>query len=151
MINRVILMGNLTADPELHQTQNGVSVLSFTIAIGRRFTTQTGERKADFIHCVAWRQTAEFISKYFNKGKMVAVDGTLQSRNYVDKNGNNRNAIEVIVENVSFCGNGKSRMDAEHVGTERDGDSKGDLFSSEDVAGIEGFEELGSDDSELPF
>ena len=150
MLNRVVLMGNLTADPELHQTQNGVSVLSFTIAVGRRFTDSSGERKADFIHCVAWRQTAEFVSRYFSKGQMIAVDGTLQSRNYVDKNGNNRNAIEVIVENVSFCGNGsgKIKVDSEHAGSEN---GNKDVFSSDDVAGIEGFEELENDDSELPF
>ena len=84
MLNRSIIMGRITANPELRQTQGGVSVLSFTVAVDSRFTNQNGERQTNFIHCVAWRHTAEFISKYFVKGQMIAVDGSLQSRSYVD-------------------------------------------------------------------
>lgn len=99
-MNKAILMGRLTKDPELRTTQTGLSVCSFTVAVDRR-----GKEKAtDFISCVAWRQTAEFISKYFTKGRMIAIVGSIQSRNYTDKNGNNRTAVEVLVDEVSFAG-----------------------------------------------
>ena len=103
MINNVVLMGRLTAAPELKTTQSGTSVTSFTLAVERRFT-QNGEKKADFIDCVAWRGTAEFITKYFSKGDLIAVTGEIQTRNYEDKNGNKRTAVEVIVNEASFCG-----------------------------------------------
>ena len=104
MLNNVTLMGRLVADPELKTTQNGTSVVSFRLAVERNYAPQGQERQADFIPCVAWRQTAEFISKYFAKGRMIAVEGSLQSRNYEDKNGQKRTAIEVIVERVHFTG-----------------------------------------------
>lgn len=104
MLNSVTLMGRLVADPELKTTQNGISVAAFRLAVERNYAPQGQERQADFIPCVAWRQTAEFISKYFAKGRMIAVDGSLQSRNYEDKNGQKRTAIEVIVERVHFTG-----------------------------------------------
>lgn len=152
MLNRAIIMGRITANPELRQTQGGVSVLSFTVAVDRRFTNPNGERQADFIYCVAWRHTAEFISKYFVKGQMIAIDGVLQSRNYVDKNGNNRSVIEVVVENASFCGSkaetNVSRAHVEDTGNVSDNIQNGDSFS---VGDIDGFEEIGTDDSELPF
>lgn len=152
MLNRAIIMGRVTANPELRQTQGGVSVLSFTVAVDSRFTNQNGERQTNFIHCVAWRHTAEFVSKYFVKGQMIAVDGSLQSRNYVDKNGNNRSVLELVVENVSFCGskaeNGAVRA---RSGVQDQGFSAGDdSFSVGDVEGIEGFEELSADD-DMPF
>ncbi|WP_195283556.1 single-stranded DNA-binding protein [Harryflintia acetispora] len=103
MINKAILVGRLTADPELRSTQSGLSVVSFTVAIDRRYSNG-GERQADFINCVAWRQTAEFISKYFNKGKLIGVEGSIQTRNYEDKQGNKRTAVEVVVDNASFIG-----------------------------------------------
>lgn len=152
MLNRAIIMGRITANPELRQTQGGVSVLSFTVAVDRRFTNPSGERQADFIYCVAWRHTAEFISKYFVKGQMIAIDGVLQSRNYVDKNGNNRSVIEVVVENASFCGSkaetNVNRAHAENASVVSDSVQNGDSFS---VGDIDGFEEIGTDDSELPF
>ena len=107
MLNIVALMGRLVYDPELKTTQNGTNVCSFRIAVDRSFTRQGEERKADFIDVTAWRQTAEFVSKYFQKGSMIAIEGSLQTRQYQDKNGNNRTATEVLASQVSFCG-GKS-------------------------------------------
>ena len=104
MLNNVTLMGRLVADPELRQTASGVSVVSFRLAVERNYVPQGQERQADFISCVAWRQTAEFIGKYFGKGRMIAVEGSLQSRNYEDKNGQKRTAIEVIVDRAHFTG-----------------------------------------------
>lgn len=104
MINNVVLMGRLTAAPELKTTQSGISTIRFGVAVERRYNKQGEEKQTDFIDCVAWRQTAEFISKYFNKGSMIAVVGSIQTRSYEDKNGNKRKAVEVQVENVSFCG-----------------------------------------------
>lgn len=103
MLNRIILMGRLVADPELKSTQSGVSVAIFRIAVERNYTPQGQERQADFISCVAWRQTAEFISKYFAKGRMIALEGSLQSRNYEDKQGQKRTAYEVIVDHAYFA------------------------------------------------
>ena len=104
MINNVVLMGRLTAVPELKTTQSGISTVRFSVAVERRYNKQGEERQTDFVDCVAWRQTAEFVSKYFNKGSMIAVVGSIQTRNYEDKNGNKRKAVEVQVDNVSFCG-----------------------------------------------
>ena len=104
MLNKVILMGRITHDLELRQTPNGVSVLSFSIAVDRSFARQGEERQTDFIDCVAWRQQAEFISRYFGKGRMIAVEGELQTRSYQDKNGNNRKAVEVVIDRASFTG-----------------------------------------------
>ena len=104
MINNVVLMGRLTAVPELKTTQSGISTVRFSVAVERRYNKQGEDRQTDFIDCVAWRQTAEFVSKYFNKGSMIAVEGSIQTRNYEDKNGNKRKAVEVQVDNVSFCG-----------------------------------------------
>ena len=107
MINNVVLMGRLVATPELRSTGTGISVVSFTIAVDRSYAKQGEQRQADFIDCVAWRSTAEFITKYFQKGSMIALAGSIQTRNYEDKNGNKRKAFEVVVDNASFCG-GKS-------------------------------------------
>ena len=104
MLNKAILVGRLTADPELKQTPNGVSVCSFSIAINRPYSSKNGERQTDFINVVAWKQTAEFVEKYFKKGAMIALRGSIQQRNYEDKNGNKRTAFEVIADEVSFCG-----------------------------------------------
>lgn len=104
MLNCAIIMGRLTAAPELKTTTTGVSVTSFRVAVDRNFVRQGEERQADFIDVVAWRQTAEFVCRYFRKGSMIAVQGALQSRNYEDRNGNKRTAIEIVADNVSFCG-----------------------------------------------
>lgn len=103
MLNSVTLMGRLVADPELKTTQNGTSVATFRLAVERNYAPQGQERQADFLPCVAWRQTAEFIGKYFGKGRMIAVEGSLQSRNYEDKNGQKRTAYEVIVDQAYFA------------------------------------------------
>lgn len=101
-MNVAILMGRLTAEPELRHTANDIPVTSFTLAVDRRF--KNGEnREADFINIVAWRQTAEFVSKYFRKGQLVAVEGSIQTRRYQDKDGNNRTAFEVVASNVHFA------------------------------------------------
>lgn len=102
MYNRAILVGRLTADPELKQTPNGVSVTSFSIAVNRAYTSKGGERQTDFIDLVAWRSTAEFICRYFSKGKAILVEGSIQTRTYVDKQGQNRRAWEVVVDNAHF-------------------------------------------------
>lgn len=101
MLNRVILMGRLTADPELRKTASDLSVTSFTLAVDRNYG-KGADRQTDFINCVAWRQTAEFISRYFSKGRLMAVEGSLQVRNYVDKNENKRQAVEVLVDQAFF-------------------------------------------------
>lgn len=104
MLNVVAIMGRLVADPELRTTQQGTNVCTFRIACERNFAKQGEQRQADFIDIVAWRQQAEFVSKYFQKGSMIAVEGSLQTRNYQDKNGNNRTAVEVVANNISFAG-----------------------------------------------
>ena len=104
MLNVVAIMGRLVADPELKTTQQGTSVCSFRIACDRNFAKQGEQRQADFIAVQAWRQTAEFVSKYFQKGSLIAIEGSLQTRQYQDKNGNNRTATEVVANNVSFAG-----------------------------------------------
>jgi len=109
MLNRVILMGRLVADPELKTTPSGVSVTSFRIAVERSYVKQGEERKADFIDIVCWRQTAEFVCRYFGKGSLIALEGQLQSRIYQAKDGSNRYVVEVVAENVSFTGERKDR------------------------------------------
>ena len=100
MLNVIALMGRLVADPELRHTPNGIATCTFRIAVDRNFVRAGEERKADFIDIVAWRQSAEFVCKYFHKGNMIAVNGSLQTRNYEDKNGNKRTAYEVVADNV---------------------------------------------------
>lgn len=104
MLNNAVIMGRLVADPELRTTGSGVSVTSFTVAVDRRFANKDEEKQADFIDVVAWRQTADFVCKYFRKGSMIAVQGSIQTRTYEDKDGNKRKAVEIVADNVSFCG-----------------------------------------------
>jgi single-strand DNA-binding protein len=134
MINNVVLMGRITHDLELKSTANGVNVVSFTLAVERSFVKQGEQRQADFIDCVAWRNTAEFITKYFNKGSMIAVTGEIQTRNYEDKNGNKRKAVEVVVDEASFCG-------------EKNNNTAPNLSVSPPASN---YEEIGNDD-QLPF
>ena len=101
--NKVILMGRLTADPELKQTQSGTAVTSFTLAVDRRYTKEGQEKQTDFISCQAWRGTAEFISKYFSKGSAMLICGELQTRSWEDQQGNKRYATEVVASEISFC------------------------------------------------
>jgi len=108
MINCIVLMGRLTADPELRTTQGGISVTRFSIAVDRNYTDPNGERTADFIEIVAWRQQADFVTKYFKKGSMIAVQGALQTRKYEDRSGNKRTAYEVVANHISFTGSKES-------------------------------------------
>ena len=148
MLNRVILMGRLTADPELKSTPNGVAVTSFTLAVERNFSGKGEEKQTDFINCVAWRQIAEFISKYFSKGRMMAVEGSLQVRNYTDKNDNKRQAVEVIVDQAYFA---DSKSGTANTGNTGSTGSVTDVnFSAGSGESTETFAEI-EDDDDLPF
>ena len=141
MFNLVVLTGRLTADPELKSTSNGLSVTTFSIAVDRRYRSGE-ERQTDFINIVAWRQSAEFITKYFKKGNLIGIEGSIQTRRYQDKNGNNRTAFEVVVNNVQFV---ESKRDS---GAPM-GDSAPASFSNADV---NDFADLGdATDDDLPF
>ena len=145
MINMVALMGRLTYEPELRKTPSDVSVLRFQVACDRSYQRAGAERQADFIDCVAWRQTAEFISRYFHKGSMIAVEGTIQTSNYTDKNGNNRKQIEVLANNVSFCGSKSESGNAAPTG------GYNEPAPSYARADNSDFEEIVDDDDDLPF
>ena len=108
MLNVVAIMGRLVADPELRTTPQGTNVCSFRIACDRNFARQGEQRQADFIDIVVWRQQAEFVCKYFQKGSLIAIEGSLQTRQYQDKNGNNRTAVEVVANNINFAGSKNS-------------------------------------------
>lgn len=144
MLNKVILMGRLVSDPELRQTPNGVSVCAFRIAVDRNYSGK--EKQADFIDIVAWRQSAEFVSKYFAKGKMIIVEGSIQTRKYEDKNGNKRTAVEVVAENVQF---GEPKGSGEKPGIDiRYGEPEQDNVN----ASSGDFSEMAAGDSDdLPF
>ena len=115
MLNSIIIMGRLTRDPELRRTGSGIAVASFCVAVDRDFTSDpSGEKETDFINCVAWRQKAEFVSKYFQKGSMIVVSGRLQIRKWTDDNGNNRTTAEIVAENLYF-GESKKKESAEPV------------------------------------
>ena len=115
MLNHITIMGRLTRDPELRRTGSGVAVASFTVAVDRDFgKNENGEKETDFIDCVAWRQTGEFVSKYFTKGRMAVVSGRLQIRSWKDKDGNNRRTAEVVADNVYF---GDSKRDSDGAGS----------------------------------
>ena len=114
MYNRAILIGRLTADPELKQTQSGISVCSFSIAVDRAYSGRGGERQTDFINIVTWRQQAEFVSKYFSKGRLIGIEGSIQTRNYEDRNGNKRTAVEVVADRAFFV---DSKSSAQNSGT----------------------------------
>ena len=137
MLNRIILMGRLTRDPELRRTQSGTAVTSFSLAVDRDFKSQSGKKETDFIDIVAWRATAEFVSKYFTKGRMAVVEGRLQLRDWTDKDGNKRRSAEVVADSVYF---GDSKRDA-------DGGSHG----SAPVDAHSDLSEVGAEDGELPF
>ena len=112
MLNKIIIMGRLTADPELRRTGSGIAVTSFTLAVDRDFSTKDGgEKETDFIDCVAWRNTGEFVAKYFTKGRMAVVSGRLQIRSYTDKDGNKRRTAEIVADNVYFGDSKNSNAD----------------------------------------
>lgn len=143
MINTVALMGRLTYEPELRKTPSGVSVISFQIACDRNYQKSGEERKSDFIDCTAWRQTAEFIERYFHKGSMIAVEGSIQTENYTDKDGNKRKQVQVVASNVSFCGS-RSESAANNQGYSQPTPSYSNADNSD-------FEEIVDDDDDLPF
>ena len=152
MLNCAVLMGRLVADPELRTTTSGISVTSFRIAVDRSFVRQGEERQADFIDIVAWRQTAEFVSRYFRKGSMIAVQGSIQTRNYEDKQGNKRTAVEVVADNVSFCG---SKAESGTSGGYRPYENAAPVASAPAASYASGsmgdFESIEDDDDSLPF
>ncbi len=143
MINSVVLMGRLVADPELRTTTTGKSVCTFRIAVDRSYVRQGEQRQADFITCVAWEQTGNFISRYFTKGSMIAVTGSIQTRNYEDKNGQKRTAFEVNVREASFTGS-----KADNAGQAAPAaPAQAPAYQS---AATNDFEEI-TDDEDLPF
>ena len=155
MLNKIILMGRLTRDPELRHTQTGTAVASFSLAVDRDFKDKaTGDRTTDFIDVVAWRQTGEFVSRYFTKGRMAVVEGRLQIRDWTDKDGNKRRSAEVVADNVYF---GDSKRDAESAGPNSGGYSAPSGGRSPAPSGFgapdmgDQFAELSDDDGELPF
>ena len=143
MLNIAVIMGRLTADPELRTTGTGISVCSFSVAVDRRFSSG-GEGQTDFIRCVAWRQTAEFISRYFHKGSMIAINGSIQQRQYTDKDGNKREAFEIVVDNASFCGSKAEGGTGDYSAPQQAPAS----FSNADTGD---FQEISMSDDDLPF
>lgn len=152
MLNVVALMGRLVADPELRHTASDVSVTSFTIAVDRSYVKSGADRQADFIDIVAWRSTADFVCKYFRKGQLIAVQGSIQTRTYTDKDGNKRKAVEVIADNVHFA---EPKRDSSGAGAMNNSyHSRADAavpsvpaYASGDTSD---FEEIPADD-DLPF
>ena len=164
MLNHIVIMGRLVRDPELRRTGSGIAVASFRVAVDRDFVSKDGgERKADFIDCVAWRQTGEFISKYFTKGRMIVVEGRLEMRDWTDKEGNKRTSAEIVVANAYF---GDSKRDGDggsySNGNSYGGNSYGGNTYSAPAAPSYGnyaapaapasdFAMLDDDDAQLPF
>ena len=149
MLNHIVIMGRLTRDPELRRTGSGVAVASFTLAVDRDFgKNEAGEKETDFIDCVAWRQTGEFVSKYFTKGRMAVVSGRLQIRPWTDKDGNKRRTAEVVADNVYF---GDSKREGESMGAY--GAPAAPAYGGYSVpsAPASDFAMLNDDDAQLPF
>lgn len=154
MLNHITLMGRLTRDPEVRYTQSGTAVASFSLAVERDFSSrETGEKQTDFIDITAWRQTAEFVGKYFAKGALVAVSGRLQMRDWTDKDGNKRRNAEVVADNVYFAESKKSREGGSApANTAPYNTPSGGYTPSYDSApAANAFAELDEDDGELPF
>lgn len=153
MLNKAIVMGRLTADPELRHTANNVAVTTFRIAVDRNYTPKGAERQTDFINIVAWRNTADFVSRYFHKGQLVALEGSIQTRSYTDNQGNNRTAFEVVADQVYFAESRNSSSQNPSASSFApppafDEPPKGASFS---VGDIGDFEEINTDDGLLPF
>lgn len=139
MLNSIVIMGRLTRDPELRRTGSGTAVTNFTVAVDRDFSSKdSGEKETDFIECVAWRQTGEFVSKYFSKGRMAVVSGRLQIRKWTDKDGNKRSTAEVVADNIYFGDSKKEEKTDGFAGGEPQ-------YKQNDFAVLDG------DDSQLPF
>ena len=143
MINSVVIMGRLTYEPELRSTQSGISVIRFQVACDRNYSKSGEDKKTDFIDVTAWRQTAEFVSRYFHKGSMIAVEGSIQTDSFTDRDGNKRKSFKIVANNVSFCG---SKAGSGSANTE---DSQpAPSYASADNSD---FEEIVDDDDDLPF
>ena len=145
MLNKIILMGRLTHAPELRRTQSGTAVASFTLAVDRDFKDQSGERAVDFIDIIAWRSAGEFVAKYFTKGRMAVVVGRLQIRNWVDKEGGKRRAVEVVADSVYFGDSKKEESQNPYTA----GDRQPDDYAAQPDR--DGFSELTDDNGGLPF
>ncbi len=158
MLNKIVIMGRLTRDPELRRTQSGTAVTSFSIACDRDFKSQSGEKETDFIDVVAWRGTAEFVSKYFSKGRMAVVEGRLQIRDWTDRDGGKRRSAEVVADNVYF-GDSKRDSGGEYGGSSYGAPSAGgaaygapaERAPASGFGGGSDFAEIGEEDGELPF
>ena len=149
MLNHITIMGRLVRDPELRRTGSGVAVTSFTVAVDRDFgKNDNGERETDFIDCVAWRQTGEFVAKYFAKGRMAVVSGRLQIRPWTDKDGNKRRTAEVVADNVYF---GDSKREGEGGGASFGAAPAFGGYSAPASSPASDFEMLADDDAQLPF
>jgi single-strand DNA-binding protein len=149
MLNKIFLMGRLTRDPELRRTQSGTAVTSFSLAVDRDFKSQSGEKETDFIDVVAWRQTAEFVSKYFTKGRMAVVEGRLQLRDWTDREGGKRRSAEVIADNVYF---GDSKRDGDSgYAAPSSYSAPASGRSAAPADGHSDFAEISEEDGELPF
>ena len=154
MLNVAVLMGRFVADPELRHTANGISVTSFTIAVDRSYVKAGTERQTDFIDVVAWRNTAEFVCKYFRKGQLAAVQGSIQTRTYTDKDGNKRKAVEIVADNIHFAEPKRDSGNASGSYSTRTSAPANDRSEQPAPAYANGdtgdFEEIPSDD-DLPF
>ena len=151
MLNKIFVQGRLVADPELRHTAGGVAVASFRLAVDRDFKDrETGEKKADFINVVAWRQTGEFVSRFFTKGRMAIVEGRLQIRDYTDRDGNKRTAAEVVAENIYF-GDSRREGDGGYTAPASGGNSYAPSAGYAAPSAVDQFAELSDDDGELPF
>ena len=149
MLNHITIMGRLVRDPELRRTGSGIAVTSFTVAVDRDYGGRDGsERKTDFINCVAWRQTGEFVSKYFTKGRMIVVDGRLEMRDWTDREGNKRTSAEINVDNAYF---GDSKRDGDNGGSFSAPAASGFGGYSAPAAPASDFAMLDDDDAQLPF
>ena len=160
MLNKAILMGRLTRDPELKYTQGNLPVVQFTIAVERNHSGNGGERQTDFINIVAWRKTAEFVSRWFTKGMMIIVTGSIQSRRWQDKNGNNRTSIEVVADEVQFGESKRSReansgyqsgYPEAYAPAPQQTQASRHAQSFDMPAGNSDFSEISDDDGEVPF
>lgn len=148
MLNKIVVMGRLTRDPELRRTQNGTAVTSFSVACERDFKSQSGEKETDFIDVVAWRTTAEFVSKYFTKGRMAVVYGRLQLRDWTDRDGNKRRAAEIVADSVYF-GDSKPAGAQPRETQDFTADPSGSV--KELPENFDPFSEVDASDGELPF
>lgn len=150
MLNKVIVIGRITKDLELKQTPTGRSVLTFNVAIDRDYVKKGEERQADFVTCVAWDKTADFINQYFGKGKMIAIDGSLRSRTYDDDKGSTHYITEVYVSSVSFTGEPRHKSDAPKKPYGKVAEAQEQAENNQQVP-LEGFEEILNEDGDVPF